>query len=490
MACSSTVRDGAKHEVRPNILLIVSEDHGADLGCYGVEEVNTPNLDALAAGGFRFDKAFVTYSVCSPSRSTIFTGLYPHQNGQIGLATHKYRMYETFKTLPVYLKEAGYRTGCLGKLHVNPESALPWDFHPITQSNFGKRDLPGYARQAADFMGRSEDPFFLMVNFPDAHCDWQPQVEGMPANPLTGDDIRETLPFVGVNNDRLRELTANYFNSINRLDEAIGMLMDSLRSSGKLENTLIIYLSDHGAQFSRGKCSNYDSGLRIPFIVNWPGRVAEGQSSSELISTIDLMPTILSAAGVAVPGNLPGVSLLTFLEEGSGPVTSREYVFAGGAGSAAFYYYPRRSVRDRKYKLIRNLLHTRENPHYLAYAFQMYGTGTLPDELAMADPLVKKAYETWRNPGEYELYDLENDPHEWNDLSSDPSYRDEMERLKSVLLQWQKETRDPLADPSILQRLTMEMDSVDRAYPDRNYGKDENFAWNYPRYFKEYIDAQ
>ena len=116
-------------------------------------------------------------------RSTIYTGLYPHQNGQIGLATHKFRMYESFKTLPVYLKEAGYRTGCLGKIHINPESAVPWDFHEIKSANFAKKDLNGYARHAADFMSQNEDPFFLMVNFPDAHCDWQKQVEGMPANP-------------------------------------------------------------------------------------------------------------------------------------------------------------------------------------------------------------------------------------------------------------------------------------------------------------------
>jgi len=112
-------------KTQPNILLIVSEDNGPDLGCYGNKDVYTPNLDKLASDGILFQNAFVTYSVCSPARGSIFTGLYPHQNGQIGLATHKFRMYESFKTLPVYLKEQGYRTGCLGKIHVNPESAIP-----------------------------------------------------------------------------------------------------------------------------------------------------------------------------------------------------------------------------------------------------------------------------------------------------------------------------------------------------------------------------
>ena len=99
----------------PNILLIVSEDNGPDLGCYGVQEVTTPHLDRLASEGVRFEYAFVPYSVCSPSRSTLFTGLYPHQNGQIGLATHKYRMHDSLKTLPVYLKEAGLSYGLSGQ---------------------------------------------------------------------------------------------------------------------------------------------------------------------------------------------------------------------------------------------------------------------------------------------------------------------------------------------------------------------------------------
>ncbi|MCK5370711.1 MAG: sulfatase-like hydrolase/transferase, partial [Cyclobacteriaceae bacterium] len=137
--------NGQTEKIKPNILLIVSEDNGPDLGCYGNANVYTPNLDKLSAEGVQFNNAFVTYSVCSPSRSTIFTGLYPHQNGQIGLATHKYRMYDGIKTLPVYLREAGYRSGCIGKVHVNPESEIPWDYRPgglLNGSNFGKKSMP------------------------------------------------------------------------------------------------------------------------------------------------------------------------------------------------------------------------------------------------------------------------------------------------------------------------------------------------------------
>ena len=168
---------------------------------------------------------------------------------------------------------------------------------------------------------------------------------------------------------------------------------------------------------------------------------------------------------------------------------SREYIFADGAGSAAFYFYPRRSVRDKRFKLIRNLLHQRENPKFLAYAFQMYGTGTLPDELLDASPEVQRAYATWRNPPEFEFYDLTNDPYEFNDLSGDPDFKTDQERLKKALFNWQKESLDPLDDPNILARIVSEMDSVNALYPDRDYNKVPEFKWNYPEYFKAYIDA-
>ena len=301
-----------KETNQPNILLIVSEDNGPDLGCYGVKEVKSPNIDALAANGVLFENAFVTYAVCSPSRSTIFTGLYPHQNGQIGLATHKFRMYEDVKTLPVYLKEAGYRTGCLGKIHVNPESLLPFDFHPIKSSNFSKKRLPDYAKEAAKFINQSDAPFFLMVNFPDAHFPLQKQVEGLPANPINGEDLTQTIPFVGADSERLREFTANYYNSMMRLDESVGMLLDSLNASGKRKETIIIYLGDHGAQFSRGKCSNYEAGLRVPFIVNYPKEIAGNRRNDKLVSSIDLLPTILEMAICKIPKELLGISLFQY----------------------------------------------------------------------------------------------------------------------------------------------------------------------------------
>lgn len=491
-ACSP-IKDSAPTEaddsqVRPNILLIVSEDNGPDLGCYGVKEVKSPNLDRLAREGVLFKNAFVPYSVCSPSRGSIFTGLYPHQNGQIGLATHGYRMYDRIEhTMPALLKAAGYRTACLGKVHVNPESAIPFDFHPIKGNNFGKKALPQYAAEAAKFIRTSEDPFFLMVNFPDAHFPLQRQVEGMPAHPISGKDVRTTLPFVGADSERLREFTANYYNSMMRLDESVGMLLDSLEATGKASETLIIYLGDHGAQFSRGKCSNYEAGLRVPFMVKWPGHVPPGQRQEALISSIDLLPTLLDVAGQAPDSELPGLSLIPLMN-GKEMDWPREYIFADGVGSAAIFYCPRRSVRDKRYKLIANLLPGRENPKYSAYTQHLNGhfaAGTTEAEIANSSEEVQKAYQRWRIPPAYEFYDLENDPFEFRDLSTDLAYSVEFNRLKHALKSWQNETNDPLSIELVLQQFTAEVDAILEKYPNGDYSKDPDFQWKYPVYFTE-----
>lgn len=153
----------------PNILLIVSEDNGPELGCYGDPYARTPHLDRLAADGVRFENAFVPYSVCSPSRACFLTGLHPHQNGQIGLATHKFAMYrEDTPNLVTLLKPAGYHTGLIGKLHVNPESAFPFDYRAISSSNFQRQSsVAEYAASAAEFFAQAiaaDKPWFLSVN--------------------------------------------------------------------------------------------------------------------------------------------------------------------------------------------------------------------------------------------------------------------------------------------------------------------------------------
>jgi hypothetical protein len=263
-------------QTQPNILFLVSEDNGPELGCYGDPYVQTPTLDKLAREGVRFERAFVPYSVCSPSRACFLTGLWPQQNGHLGLATHGFSLYRETASLPSWLGARGYRTGIIGKLHVNPERNFPWHFRAIRSANFGKRNMRDYASKAAEFVASSKagQPWFLQINFPDAHFPLHRQQFGLPAKPLTGADVKP-LPFVGADSPRLRELTADYYNCMSRLDSGVRMVLDTL-SAEQREQTMVVYIGDHGAQFSRAKCSVYEAGLRVPMIVHWPNHMRAG----------------------------------------------------------------------------------------------------------------------------------------------------------------------------------------------------------------------
>jgi len=472
------------NEARPNVLLIVSEDNGPELSCYGDKNVRTLHLDELASQGVRFEHAFVTHPVCSCSRSSILTGLYPHRNGQIGLATHKYAMFRDFPNIPSVLRQHGYRTGIIGKLHVNPESAFPFDFHWNDRQfiSFGHRDVRRIAQKADKFIAASDEPFFLMVNYPDAHFPLLRQQNGIPQQPLTASDV-EPLPFIGVDSPRLRQGAADYYNCLKRLDAGIGMLLDRLEKSGKANNTLVIYIGDHGAQFSRGKATCYEGGLRIPFIVRWPGKIKAGLVRNELISTIDILPTIIEAVGVSELPHLPGRSLLP-LARGE-DAEWRDYLFAERTAYSASTFYPQRTVRDSRYKLIVNLLHDRPNPVYDNYlhqrgSFFMYGTN--PEELASASEAVQRGYETWHNPPPVELYDLQAGPHEFVNLAGRPKFKKVQERLLAALSDWQRRTHDSVADKAKLARLTAEHVEVHKKYPDQGYRRDPKFRWRYLDY--------
>ncbi|MEX2569127.1 MAG: sulfatase [Cyclobacteriaceae bacterium] len=468
-------------ENKPNILIIVSEDNSADLGAYGNPIVHTPHLDSLAKNGVRFTNAYTTYSVCSPSRSSIFTGLFPHQNGQLGWATHHYGLYEGIKVLPQYLKESGYRTGFLGKIHVNPEDRFNFDFSALPGSNFQKENLEEYALNAKKFIDQSDEPYLLMVNFPDAHLPFQNEVDGLPSIKVDTSKIKETLPFVGVNNQRLRRVTEAYYNCMNRLDESIGMLFEAM---GDLSNTCIIYISDHGAQFSRGKLTNYEGGLKIPFIITYPeGINGQGLTRDELVSVIDILPTVLDLTGSEIPTDLPGTSLMELFKDDGGANEWRNYLGADGEGASPVFYYPRRSIRGEQYKLIHNIDVGRGDfPAFHAYANPDFASGATVEEIAASSERVRKAYALWQNPPEWELYDLKNDPWEFENLAENPSFETVLSEMKQALMKWRNASDDPFLDKEKLDRFTWEMDSINTLYPDHSYQKVEGFKWNYIDY--------
>ena len=460
-----------------NVLLIVSEDNGQELGCYGEPYVKTPNLDKLASEGVLFKNAYVAQAGCSQSRASFLTGLYPHQNGQIGLATWKFRMYD--KNTPNIvrsLKEAGYRTGIIGKLHINPESAFPFDFEAIGKSNFSRQDLPGYAGEAKAFINAGDAPFFLSINYPDAHRPFIPQVDGLPPKPLTGKEVKP-LDYFGIDNPQLRQQTANHYNCMMRLDALIGDLLQVLEESGKAKDTLVAYFGDHGADMLRGKRTSYEGGTRIPLIIRWPGRTKTQLVSTELVSLLDLAPTLLETTGAAPIPNLPGISLIPLMK---GLKTEwRTHLFTEFHLHSAHNFYPQRTIRNDRYKLILNLMPGRANPGYPFTNNRFFEA--LIATIDQAPEPIRSAYHNMERPPKFELYDLKEDPHEFNNLAEDPNYSDIRSDLEKRLDSWRHETRDPMLKHTNLLRLKEEVDACFvEGQPDK-----AKLTLTYPEYFFE-----
>ena len=439
----TTLASGAD---RPNVLLITADDLGFQQGCYGDPITPSPHLDALARRGRLFENAYVAQASCSPSRSAIFTGLYPHTNGPIGLANRGFAMYPemTDRTLPRFLKRLGYRTGILGKLHVAPEASFAFD----TRISVDTRDVRATAARAAEFLAGGE-PFFLMANYSDPHVmgssprppneAFPTQYKGIPEQPLRVGEV-PPLPFQMIDTDEQLQRVTQYHNAAMRFDTAVGLLLAAVERAGHTDNTIVLFISDHGPPFVRGKTSCYEGGVKVPMIVAWPDVFEAGTRSPALVSSVDLLPTILDAVGVDSPGDLHGRSLRHTLD----PTQHRPYLATEFHYHGTAPFFPRRTIRDARFKLIHNLRAGETEPHTRVdgdASLAMARSGKFPGTRIGA------AFERAVDPPEYELYDLQSDPWEFDDLSESGDHVDTLHRLKQALLDWREETADPLLAP-------------------------------------------
>ena len=458
LAATSTLTPSiARDRKRLNVLFITTDDLGLQLGCYGETLIETPNMDRLAAGGVQFRTAYVAQASCSPSRSAMFTGLHTHSTGQYGLTNSGFALHPELhnRTIPNLLKPAGYRTGIIGKLHVAPEESFQFDFRENNTIN--TRQVRLVAEHAGKFLQETGSrPFFLMVNYSDPHAfrdpkdrrkwSFPPQVDGLPVDPLPPSE-KTIFPFQQIDTPEQRVRTAGYYNAVQRLDEGIGMLMNVLEKHGHRDDTLIIFIGDHGPPFARGKTTVYESGIRIPFIVRWPG-VSKPMKSRAMVSTIDILPTILDATGIAPAGKMHGKSLRPVLQNANAPW--RDYL----VGEFHFHgdrpFYPRRAIRDQRYKLIHNLLAGRSKPSNTIDADPAYRISQQP---RYDGTPVRRAFDTFANPPEFELYDLKNDPVEFSNLAGKAEYEAIQKRLTEALFEYRKQTDDPFLDPDFVKKM-------------------------------------
>jgi len=434
-----------------NIVLVVADDLGLDLGCYGNSVIKTPNLDALAADGTLFTHAFATTASCSPSRSVILTGLHNHTNGQYGLqhADHHFASFDSVKSLPSRLHEANYRTVRIGKFHVAPDAVYPFE----TVLKGDPRNGVQMADRCRDIIAAKDDrPFFLYFCVTDPHRSGGAK-HGKEPNPF-GNDARHpgvnevkydpksvvVPPFLPDTPTSRAEL-AEYYQSVSRVDAGVGRLIQVLKDSGHWDDTLLLFISDNGIPFPGAKTTTYDAGLRLPCLVRNPYSSQRGVRCDAMISWVDIAPTILKFAGAAKikQDARGGRSFLDIL--GEPRPEGRDEIFASHTFHEATMYYPMRVARNRKYKLIWNVAHGLPFP----FASDLWGSSTWQEALA-AGPQSRYGRRTVKQYVErprFELYDIESDPHEAKNLADDPQHASVLSELQGRIKAEQERTQDP-----------------------------------------------
>ncbi|MFN4259295.1 MAG: sulfatase [Gemmataceae bacterium] len=439
-----------------NVVLFVTDDQSPDAGCYGNSVIQTPHMDRLAAEGTRFTHAYATTASCSASRSVILTGLFNHANAQYGHehSYHHFRTYDRIKTLPVLMKEAGYRTARIGKYHVGPEAVYRFD----TALKGNPRSPVEMADNCRDFITGSKDqPFFLYFCTSDPHRGGgiakelphqpdrfgnKPGDEEYPGVKLVKYDPKEVIvpPFLP-DTPACRAELAQYYQSVSRIDQGLGRLIQILKDSGVYDDTLILFTSDHGMAFPGAKTTVYEPGLRVPLIVRDPYAKKRGLVTNAMVSFVDLTPTILDFAAAKLPEQTAfhGRSFLPVLDQEN--AKGWDEISASHTFHEITMYYPMRVVRNRDYKLIWNIAHPLPYP----FASDLWASATWQDTYKKGPDALygKRTVRDYIQRPQFELYDMRNDPHEINNLANDPKHAKVLREMQAKIKDFQKRTNDP-----------------------------------------------
>ena len=428
---------------QPNVLFITLHDTGRHFGCYG-RPVATPAIDQFAAQGVRFDNYFCTAPQCSPSRVSMTTGRYPHRAGVLGLCKPNgpYLLDPEVPTLAKSFAAAGYSTHLWGFQHEHTDSAvLGYQHHHSTDPGEGEYDPvapePAWMRRlmaqhvAPRFCSWLKDkpsrPWFAALGFLETHIPYHRQPRPLPA-----DELSRAVPWLPPH-PALQVDIGNLNASLAMVDDALRGILAALANAGQVENTIVILTVDHGLALPRAKCSLYDFGLETGLLLRWPAKLAGNRVVSELLSNVDLMPTLLDLCGLPHQKAMDGRSFAGLLQ--GGEYRPRAAIFAEHSWHETNHYRPMRAIRTHRYKLIR-------------YFAPRLPWNTAPGDFwsscAAAAPLRATLDET---PPEWELFDLAVDPHEQHNLlgtegnAHAPAIH---EALRARLDAWMHETGDPL----------------------------------------------
>ncbi len=408
---------------RPNIVMIVAHDLGRHLGCYGVETVHSANIDALAGKGVRFANYYSTSAVCAPGRGSLHTGRYPQSNGLMGLAHAPWwwRFNEGEKHTAQYLKEAGYETVLIGLSHLGEKAErLGYERH-LSRKRRARETTEEAVKLIRERSGGGR-PFFAKVGYQEVH------------RPFTrGEDRSKGVYVPGwlQETEAIREDLARFQSEIRFFDKCVGYIIRAVESSGAGENTLLIVTSEHGIPYPGAKWSVRKAGFENPLIMYMPGSVfSGGKVYEDIMSNVDVLPTLLDYLGLEICDDIEGVSFKAFLEGRSGEVP-RE---------AAFAQYTPDMKRDNLSRCV-----ITERFHLIRY----FDQGRTVDYPVGVDPELFAAHRArcktrGRARPFVQLYDIREYPFELNDLGERDEYKGVVKGLSAKLMEWMKRVNDPL----------------------------------------------
>jgi len=455
----------AKKEAPLNVVLITLDDMG--YGTTGVEGCSvpgiTPNIDKLASEGLMFRYGYVMTPICGPSRAAILSGRYPHCSGMMGHGQQPPELWEEpnvkMPSISTYLHDNGYYTGAILKLR-RSKYLNTWDveynelpfgvgFHDRNPDSFYKR-TKAFIEDAT----KNNKPFFLYANPIDPHRPWDNTAQEQkmlaswnpknrypePSRKYTTDEIE--IPEFLIDLPEIREALVPYYNALHRGDECIGGILQAIEESSSADNTLVIFLSDHGMGAPGAKSTLYQDGVRTPVIMKWPGKIKKGKIDDEsVVSSIDIVPTIIDAVGLPPLTAIEGKSVYHVIT-GKKNKTERNYAYAAfnyQGNSSEDQFFPHRVIINKSYCYIWNSFVQRSD------GAKQKGNGWMDvvnSSMNKSEKLKRKMDFMTKRPFE-EFYDLTNDPGCWNNLLNNEDYKEQINKFRQYLKNEMLSTNDP-----------------------------------------------
>jgi N-sulfoglucosamine sulfohydrolase len=443
---------GAEKQENPNVLIIIGDDCTYnDLPLYGGKNIQTPNIDRLAGEGMTFNRAFVSMSMCAPCRAELYTGLYPVSNG----VCWNYVPARTgTKSIVHHLGKLGYRVGIAGKIHATPQAVFPFEEVEGLERDCVSETAEFDDTGMAEFIMRDKkQPFCLIVGLVVPHLPWTvgdpshfiPEQLDLPANFADTEGFKKARHYTETKS--MREDYARYLAEIEVMDDQVGRTLKMLEETGASPGTIVIFTSEQGSQFPGNKYTNWNTGIHTGFVVRWPGKTEAGVRTDALIQYADVLPTLMDIMGAdPLDYGFSGTSFLSVLLGRTD--RHREYAYSMHNNVPEGSPYPIRSITDGTYHYIRNLTPERlyiekhimsgQLPPSTYWSTWMWDAGNATEDQHSYQMVCR----FMKRPAE-ELYRMDTDPYEFDNLAEDDMYQDVKKRLSSQLDHWLIQERDP-----------------------------------------------